>query len=127
MVDEESARALSTLRYSSTQFQRRRLYTAWDNLGDEEVFKRGVRTLAAAGIPPRHLMVYMLVGFAKGETFEAIIYRFNELVALGCRPYPMPFDRTRKDLRAFARWASTGLYRAVQWEAYDVKGKARAS
>lgn len=122
-VDEDSALALATLRYSSTKFKRRRLYTAWDNLGDEDIVKRGVKVLENAGIPPRHLMVYMLVGYAKGETFEEILYRFNELAALGCLPYPMPFDRTRKDLRAFARWATTGLYRSIPWEAYDVRIK----
>jgi hypothetical protein len=65
-------------------------------------------------------MVYMLIGFAAGETLEQIEYRFNEMVALGCKPYPMVYDRSRKDLKAFQRWATRGLYRAFPFSEYDV-------
>lgn len=117
-VDAESARALSRLEYRDNEFQRRRLYTAWDNLGDESVFRRGVELLRQAGIPPKHLMVYMLIGFAKGETMAQILYRFHELCGLGCLPYPMVYDNSRHDLKAFQRWAVTGLYRNLPWEKY---------
>ena len=117
-VDEESARALASIEYRDRTFRRRSLYTAWDNLGEEPKFKEGIRTLAAAGIPPTHLVVYMLVGFAKGETLERILYRFNEIRATGARPYPMVYDPTRQDLKAFQRWAVRGLYRAIPWEKY---------
>lgn len=118
-VDDEAAAALASIEYRDNEFTRRRLYTAWDNLGDERVFKAGVETLRRAGIPPAHLIVYMLVGFAPGETFEQIRHRFDEMVTLGCKPYPMVYDRSRGDLKAFQRWAVTGLYRAVSWEAYS--------
>lgn len=118
-VDEESAIALASLEYRDNDFRNRVLYTAWDSLGDEKRFKAGVETLRAAGVPPKHLRVYMLIGFAPGETWEAILYRFNTMVALGCEPYPMAFDQKRGDLKAFQRWAITGLYRAVPWDKYD--------
>ena len=117
-VDEESAKALARVEYRDNEFQRRRLYTAWDNLGDETVFKRGVEILRSAGIPPKHLMVYMLVGFAKGETMEAILHRFEEIRSLGCLPYPMVFNNADKKLKAFQRWAVTGLYKKVPWLEY---------
>jgi len=126
-VDDESAQALASLEYRDNEFKERILYTAWDNLGDERIFKRGVDILRHAGVPPKHLRVYMLIGYAKGETWEQIHHRFNELVALGCEPYPMAYDSTRKDLKAFQRWAITGLYRAVPWNQYrdprlDIRG-----
>lgn len=117
-VDDESALGIASVQYRDNEFKERILYTAWDNLGDEEIFKRGVMTLQRAGIPAKHLRVYMLIGYAKGETFEEIQYRFNEMVRLGCEPYPMVYDPQRKDLKAFQRWAITGLYRAVKWEDY---------
>lgn len=117
-VTEEAAHALASIEYRDNEFQERRLYTAWDNLGDESIFKSGVEILRAAGVPPKHLRVYMLIGYAKGETFEQIKHRFDELVNLGCEPYPMVYDQERKDLKAFQRWAITGLYRAVKWEDY---------
>lgn len=73
----EVAAALATVEYRSSDFKRRRLYTAWDNLKDEEVFFRGVDELERAGIPPRHLMAYMLIGFDKRETWERIHHRFE--------------------------------------------------
>lgn len=119
MIDDESAVALASIQYRDDQFQRRRLYTAWDNLRDENIFLRGVETLRRHGIPPKHLMVYMLIGFDIEETWERILHRFNTMTALGILPYPMVYNRERKDLREFQRWAVTGLYRAVKWEDYD--------
>lgn len=123
-VDERVAASLATVEYRNNAFDERILYTAWDNLGDEGTFKRGVATLAAAGIPARHLCVYMLIGYAPNETFAEILYRFNELRALGCQPYPMVYNNARPDLKAFQRWAVTGLYRAVKWEDYRDPRKA---
>jgi hypothetical protein len=120
MIDDEAAAALARLEYRDNKFRERRLYTAWDRLGDEGIFKTGVEALRRAGVPPKHLMVYMLIGFAPGETTAEIEYRFREMVALGCEPYPMVYDRSRKDLRAFQRWAIRGLYRAFPFSEYDV-------
>lgn len=117
-ITPESAAAIAKVQYRDNEFSCRRLYTAWDNLGDEKVFKQGVAIMQDAGIPTKHLMVYMLIGFKNGETFDEIYYRFNEMVKLGCLPYPMVFDHSRKDLKAFQRWVITGLYRACSWQDY---------
>lgn len=125
LIDEEAAQALASIEYRDDQFQRRRLYTAWDNLKDEKVFFRGVDRLEAAGIPSKHIMAYMLVGYAPDETFGRVMYRFERMVARGILPYPMVYDRSRADLRRFARWACTGLYRAVPWADY-ISGASRS-
>jgi len=118
MTDEVAA-ALRSVEYRDDSFSRRRLYTAWDNLKDEQVFFRGVDTLERAGVPPSHLMTFMLIGFDKKETWDRIFHRFNRMVERGIRPYPMVFDHTRRDLKQFQRWVVTGLYRAVEWKDYD--------
>lgn len=118
LINEEAAEALATIQYRDTKFQERRLYTAWDNLGDEKIFFRGVDMLEAAGIPPKHLMAYMLVGYDKAETWDRIWVRFNKMVERGIMPYPMVYDSNRKDLKAFQRWVIMGLYRVVPWEEY---------
>jgi len=110
--------ALAQMQYRDTKFQRRRLYTAWDNIGDEAIFFRGVDMLEAAGVPPKHLMSYMLIGFDPAETWDRIWHRFNRMVERGIRPYPMVFNKERKDLVAFQRWVVTGLYRVVPWNVY---------
>jgi hypothetical protein len=118
LINDEAAKGLASLEYRDDQFRSRRLYTAWDNLKDERIFFRGVDRLENAGIKPDHIMVYMLIGYDPAETWERILYRFDKMVERGVRPFPMVYGN-RRDLKQFQRWAVTGLYRAVPWEAYD--------
>jgi hypothetical protein len=127
LIDSESAAALATIQYRDTKFKERRLYTAWDNLKDEKVFFRGVDMLEAAGIPPRHLMAYMLVGYDPLENWSRIWHRFNRMVERGIHPYPMVYNRARKDLLAWQRWVITGLYRIVPWTEYQRSTKSPES
>ena len=122
LVDKEAAAALAQVKYYDDQFRVRRLYTAWDNLRDEAIFFRGLDRLDAAGIPPKRLMVYMLIGFAQGETTRHIRYRFNKLVEAGCKPYPMPFDQTNREHKAFQRWAVRRYHQFIPWERFKWTG-----
>lgn len=139
MVDDDAARALASLTLRDDQFKTRRLYTAWDNVGDEARFFAGVDRLEAAGVPPTALLVYMLVGYDKRETWERVLYRFGKMTARGIRPYPMVFgDRARglplgghngrighRTLSEFQRWAIRKAYTFVPFEDYDVNAKGR--
>lgn len=139
MIDEVSAARLAALPYFDDSFKYRRLYTAWDNIGDEARFFKGVETLKRHGVPPSHLMAYMLVGYDKRETWERLFYRFNRMVALGIRPYPMVYGSRDKilplgghnsriehrTLGEFQRWAIRKAYNFIPFEAYDVNAKGR--
>lgn len=127
LIDDEAAAALASIEYRDTKFSRRTLYTAWDNLGDERVFFRGVDTLERAGVPPTNLMAYMLIGFDPLETWPRIWHRFNRMVERGIKPYPMVYNRRRADLLCFQRWVVTGLYRIVPWGDYERSTKSDAS
>lgn len=125
-----AAEALATVEYRDDKFSERRLYTAWDNLKDEGVFFRGVDMLDAAGVPPKHLRAYMLVGFDKNETWDRIHHRFGRMTERGIEPFPMVFDCRATDparyrgLKQFQRWAVTGLYRAIPFADYDSNAKS---
>ena len=127
LIDDGAAAALATIEYRNTKFNERKLYTAWDNMGDERVFFRGVDTLERAGIPPKHLMAYMLIGYDVAETWDRIWHRFNRMVERGIQPYPMVYDRKRADLLCFQRWVVTGLYRIVPWGEYRRETKSDSS
>jgi hypothetical protein len=129
MVMPEVAEALASIQYRNDDFNRRMLYTAWDNLGDERRFFDGVDLLERAGVPPKHLMAYMLIGYAPDETWARIWYRFGKMVERGILPYPMVYDSTRLDLKAFQRWVITGLYRAKScpWPLYESPRKSEES
>jgi hypothetical protein len=128
-ITDETSAALASVDYRDDSFKDRRLYTAWDNLKDERVFLDGVDRLERAGVSPKHLMAYMLLGFDKNETWERVFHRFEAMVARGIRPYPMVYgDRTRSlpgkysrlRLMDFQRWVNTGLYRrGVDFATYD--------
>jgi hypothetical protein len=127
LINAEAAAALASIEYRDTKFRERRLYTAWDNIGDERVFFNGVDTLERAGIQPRHLMAYMLIGYDKAETWHRIWYRFNLMVKRGIEPYPMVYNAARADLKCFQRWVITGLYRIVPWTDYERSTKSAES
>ena len=118
LIDDETAAALASVKYYDGRFLYRRLYTAWDNLGQERIFFRGLETLREAGIPPRHLMVYMLVGYAPNETMGEILYRYQRLKDAGCMPYPMVYNDGDKLLKAFQRWVVGRFDEVVPWEQY---------
>ena len=137
MIDDESAKALASIPYYDDGFKVRRLYTAWDNIGDGDRFFKGVDTLERHGIPPRNLLVYMLVGYDKKETWERLFYRFNKMSEREIRPYPMIYgDRDRRiplggcnmrieqrTLSEFQRWAIRKAYNFIPFEFYDVNAR----
>jgi hypothetical protein len=57
--------------------------------------------------------------YDKAETWDRIWRRFNRMTERGISPYPMVYDKARKDLVAFQRWVVTGLYRIVPWNEYE--------
>jgi hypothetical protein len=96
MINDESAEAIAKMGYWDDSFRTRRLYTAWDNIGDEQRFFTGVDTLERHGIPPHHLLVYMLIGYDKRETWERLFYRFKRMADRYIMAYPMVYgDRKR--------------------------------
>lgn len=118
MITPQSAAAIASVAYSDDQFEYRRIYTAWDNLKDERVFFRGLQLLKEAGIPPSHVMVYMLIGYRHGETMEEIMYRYRLLHDAGCKPFPMVFNNTNKELRRFQRWVIRRYDAIIPWERF---------
>ena len=141
MIDVDAAKALGSITLRDDQFKTRRLYTAWDNLGDEERFFAGVNLLEENGIPPTCLMVYMLVGYDQRETWERLFHRFNRMVERSIRPYPMVYgERQRtlplgtykgriehRTLTDFQRWVIKRLYRIVPFEQYDPYTRTRSN
>ena len=133
LADEQCA-ALASLSYKNDAFTRPTLYTAWDNLGDEEVFFQGVERLKRHGIPPHHLTVYMLVGYDPKETWERIMHRYGRMMQEGVRPYPMVFGGDRKlsdpqnwaRLKRFQAWVITGAHKTCAFEDFNASHRPSA-
>jgi hypothetical protein len=125
LIDDEAAYWLARIKYYDDSFMSRRLYTAWDNLRDEKIFFDGVERLAKAGVPSRHLMAYMLIGYDPTEDWERIMYRFNKMVELDIKPYPMVFNNKRLDLKRFQKWVVRRYYKVVSWEEFKKSYKSQ--
>jgi hypothetical protein len=129
LITDEQAEAVVAIAPWDDQFKRRRLYTAWDNIGDEKIFFEGVDRLERAGWTPDKIFTYMLVGYDRRETWERIEHRFNRMVERGIRPYPMVFsgdDRRAPpenwtDLKRFQRWVITGAYKVAPFSEYSTR------
>lgn len=114
MLNAETAAAIASVDYRDNKMKERRIYTAWDNRDDERTLFRGLRCLVDAGVKPREIMVYMLIGFWAGETHADRDYRRQQLRDFGARPYPMPFRRT-PELTGFQRWVVGSYDKGIPW------------
>ena len=123
MIGPEEADAIASVNYRDDSFERRRLYTAWDNAKDEARLFRGLQLLVDRGVNPRNIMVYMLCGYWPGETHEDREMRRKKLCDFGCLPYPMvytypPDYKKPSDLSGYQRWIIRRYYQKVSWEIF---------
>jgi len=118
LIDKENAKLLVKCHYYDDQFKVRRLYFAFDLPEIEDQVLHGIETLKKAGIPPSHLMFYVLVGY--NTTYHEDMHRINLLIKEGVLPYVMPYNN-RKDnyYPHLARWINRRLYNWVSWQKYD--------
>jgi hypothetical protein len=119
-ITEDQAKAIASVTYSDIQFRTRRLHVAWDNTKEEKAVFRGLDLLVKHGVPPTRLMVYMLIGFRRGETHEDRDYRRRKIREYGATPYPMMYSRT-PELRGFQRWVIKGVDKRISWEDFAAR------
>jgi hypothetical protein len=112
VIDDEKAAMLAMINYQSLNFKARRLYFAFDNIKLEPIFREKISILLKYIKNPKHIMVYMLVGF-KDSTFDDAMERFNIIRSYGCDPYVMLFHKNNKKLNHFARWVNKRRYTVV--------------
>jgi hypothetical protein len=118
MITDVAAEAIASVKYYGSDFKARRVYTAWDNLGQEKVFFKGFQRLVDAGVSPKHIMVYMLIGYAPNETMEDVLYRFELLKEAGCLPYPMVYNNKDRLRKKFQRWVVRRYHEVVSWDEF---------
>ena len=114
MLSDNAAAAIASTDYRDTNMKTRRIYTAWDSRKDERVLFRGLEALVRYGVRPRHIMVYVLIGYWPGETHEDRDHRRRRLREFGALPYPMPYRRT-PELVGFQRWVIGAYDKRIPW------------
>ena len=108
IMDEEQAYWLNKLKHC------KQIHIAWDfpklNLIPQikEMTKH---------IKPYKIMCYVLIGF--NSTPEEDLYRVEKLRELGVDPFVMPFNKSNKYQKKFARWVNhKAIFKTVKWEDY---------
>jgi len=118
LITKEIIDVLKDVKYYDLNFNRRRLYFAWDDLAYEKYVIDGIKLLLDNGIRSSHLMFYVLCGF--NTTFEQDYYRFKVLDDLGCLPFIMLYNNCKdKKLRDFSRWVNKRYYKVCKFEEYN--------
>lgn len=117
-LTEEAAEAIASVNYCDDSMKVKRIYTAWDSLGDEERLFAGLNRLVKYGVKPDHIMVYMLIGYWPRETAADREYRRAKLRAFGARPYPMPYIRNQETV-GFQRWVIGAYDKRFSWDRWQ--------
>jgi len=121
LVNEENAKLLSQVDYRDNHFQKKRLYFAFDDPKLEQVIIEKVNLLKQYGIKGEELLFYVLVGY--NTLLAEDLQRFKVLNDLGCLPFIMLYNNTRKPLlRKLARWVNKRYYKVCSFEQFQTKG-----
>lgn len=119
LITEEQAEALASVEFRNMNNTKKQVYFAWDQFGKgtEKLIDRGIERCFDAGIKPREMAFFVLIGF--NSTPDQDLYRVSKLANLGCDPYVMPYDRSDQYQKHFARWVNhKALFRSTPWEEY---------
>lgn len=118
LINKENAELLAKIRYKET------IRFAWDNISDEHEIIRGIELVIKAGIRPRYINVYVLIGY--NTTFREDLYRIQKLRRIKdnrgpIQPYVMNYNNKPRDKkhRDLMRWVNRPhIFKICEWEEY---------
>ena len=119
LITVEVAQRLAELPVYNFHFNHRTYHFAWDLMKNSDRIQNGFQLMLDAGVNPRNLMVYVLVGF--NTTHQEDMYRVNVLTELGMDPFIMKYNMRKDDpfLNHLARWVNKRLYKVFPFKDYD--------
>ena len=110
-ITKESAELLGKLKYVKTGCR-----LAFDRIEEDGVFQKAIELLIDSGVPKSNLMAFVLFNFT--DTPKEAIYRAEECVRLGIRPYPQKYtplnSKSRKEPYIGKYWTKN-LARAFRY------------
>lgn len=107
IMTSEIAEELASVKSYNQSFKHRTYIFAWDHIEDGPEILPGINEMINAGIKPRYIMVYVLVGF--DSEYWQDIHRLRTLADMGVTPYVMKYNFKRDDpvLNSMAKWANS--------------------
>lgn len=111
-ITDELAEVLASVKYHSYG-----LRLAFDRISEDGIFQKAVEKLKSKGIKKTSIMSYVLFNF--NDTPKEAIYRMEECIRLGIRPYPQcytPLNRSdRKENKFIGPHWTANLIRAFRY------------
>ena len=118
----EQAEGVASVKFRNLKDTARQVYFAWDDPRHEKLIHRGIERCVEAGIKPSEMAFYVLIGYHSTEAED--LHRVTVLRNYGCDPFAMPYDRSFKYQRDFARWVNhKAIFKSVLWT--DYKNRTR--
>jgi len=119
LITEEAASLIADIPHYNWKFTDKAIYTAWDRLQDEASVLKGIQNLINAGIKPRSIIPYILVGY--NTSLEEDLYRFNKLRELGVYPFVMPYNNKPHPMR---KWGQRpALFKSISFNKWHKNRK----
>ena len=113
----EQAEALVSVKFRNMHNTEKQVYFAWDDPRHEKLIHKGIRICVNAGIKPRQIAFYVLIGYHSTEKED--LHRVNILRDYGCDPYAMPYDKSDPYQKKFTRWVNhKAIFKSVSWDDY---------
>jgi hypothetical protein len=108
LLTPEMCEALNSLHHEH------QIHIAWDYPKQDLIPK--LKEITSI-IKPYKLMCYVLIGY--GSTPDQDLMRVEKLRVLNIDPFVMPFDKTDRYQKDFARWVNhKAVFKTVQWSEY---------
>ena len=118
LINHLQATRLAETNYRTWSFKTKSLHFAFDNPKHEDIIRRKVKILVDAGIKPKHLMFYILIGY--NTTDKQDMKRVEILKELGCIPYIMKFNQSQNPThKKLARWVNRRYHEFKTYEEFD--------
>lgn len=113
LVNKKTAQALASVKSDGY------IHFAWDGHSQDEAVGRGIEYLSKAGIKPRKLVFYVLVGYNTSREYDMLRVRTLS-DEYGANPFVMPFDKSDRYQKDLARWCNNKIiFKSTDFDHYD--------
>jgi len=125
LINKENAGLLAKIKLE------RMIRFAWDNIKDESKIIGGLELVIKAGIRPRNITVYVLIGY--DTTFEEDLYRIQRLREIKdeqgpIKAYVMNYNNELKSrkYKNFMRWVNNPwIFKSCEWKEYKKQNEKK--
>lgn len=126
LITEKQAQLLAKTNFKNNAFMESQVSFAWDIYKDKKLIERGFRRCVDAGISPRKMQFFVLIGY--DSTPEEDRERVETIRDWGADPFVMAYNRKDQYQNYFQRWVNhRAIFNTIPFEDYKpATKKARA-